>query len=492
MEYHEKKACLGWLLETAPVELHWNLQLSNAADKAAAEGRIQVLAYLAETACPERDCLGNLPGALGTRQCMAAAEAGQIGVLAWLRDHVSTRAWTPSVCKMAIQADRMDALHWLCCICDPPCESDAETWRYAASQGKLNVLKLLRSTQPPCPLNTLVCAAAVEHPDCLKWLRQQDPPCPWEMDATEQAVKAGNLSLMQWMRAQDDPCPFDWCCMDYAAERGDLDMMRWLYAHNPCGLTFVRGSRSSAAAHGQLRAVQWLRQCSPPCLWGHDSLVVAARKGSSNDELMRWMLSQEDPCPWQPQVLHKYAAAGNLTMLQWLHQAGHHPDLAAAIFAAQAGRLAALGWLLSMKDDLLRRHREAKAAGPARFSWRGTLPVPSLMLWADHLPVCSPSHLSKKLQLARATYCTLHGLIRWRRNQQMQSSRSSSIGSSRIVNKPSLHALQNCTGSGQELLSLLGQLPNDLVIRIAVAADLQHDQPVIGTADPEKFSQLPV
>ena len=140
----------------------------------------------------------------------------------------------------------------------------------------------------------------------------------------------------------------------------------WLYVQNPLGLTFGLGGISSAAQHGQLRAVHWLRRHSPPCPWGPDSLALAAQKGSSNDELVRWMLSQEDPCPWQPRVMLTYADAGNLTMLKWFHQAEHHPDLAVAVVAAQAGQSAALAWLLSMKNDLLQRPWEAKAAGRTR------------------------------------------------------------------------------------------------------------------------------
>ena len=175
MDIQEKKDCLGWLLGTASVRLLWSRDLRNAADNAAAECRTQILAYLAESAylLPYPDWHLE-PGTLGRSQCMAAAGAGQLHVLAWLRDHVDSQAWSPSVCRAAIQANQMEALQWLCCVCQ--CDCDEATLSYAAGQGKLEALKILQSSQPPCLWNATVCAEAVKHPDCLQWLRQQDPP----------------------------------------------------------------------------------------------------------------------------------------------------------------------------------------------------------------------------------------------------------------------------------------------------------------------------
>lgn len=94
------------------------------------------------------------------------------------------------------------------------------------------------------------------------------------------------------------------------------------------------------------------------------------------------MLLQDDPCPWQPEVIYIYAAAGNLSMLQWLHVAGYQADVFAAFCAAEAGHASILAWLLSMKPKLQAQQRRANLKGaasrcPARLDgW----PVPTLML----------------------------------------------------------------------------------------------------------------
>lgn len=46
MQSECQKACFGWLLDSGPVKLLWSDELSDAASKAAAEGRIDVLTYM--------------------------------------------------------------------------------------------------------------------------------------------------------------------------------------------------------------------------------------------------------------------------------------------------------------------------------------------------------------------------------------------------------------------------------------------------------------
>ena len=467
---------MRWLFDTGPIKLHWTQDLSRAADKAAAEGRTQVLAYLAESVLQEPCYTTWDRSTIGTSQCQAAAAAGQIKVLSWLLENVESSCWTPNVCLAAVRSNQMDALHWLRFVCDPPCPCDDDALVEAARQGRLDAIQLLRSGQPPCPWSSRVAEAAARHPDCLKWLRQQDPPVPWTSKCMKIAASDGDLSLMKWMRAQDDPCPFDWWCMDQAAARGNLSMVEWLYAHDPSDSKFGFESMSSAAQHGHLEVVQWLRRCSPPCGWQRGDLGAAARQGVRNDEVVQWMLSQAEPCPWQPEVIYTYAAAGNLTMLQWLDKAGYHPDFYAAVIAAKAGHVAVLGWLLGMKDALIEKQQQANAAGvtPRCLPDMTRYPVcvPTLMLWGDHMPAKTMgSGLRKFLQLARATYCALHGLIRWRRNQLWRSS------SGKTSN---LMADASCDSSarGLQLLTYLAKLPDDLIVRIAVMAELQHAQKV--------------
>ncbi|KAK9864451.1 hypothetical protein WJX84_010861 [Apatococcus fuscideae] len=78
MNPQEERACLEWLLDTTSFELRWSTQLSRAADKAAAEGRINILAYLVHKARPHHNYPGWKYETLDTSQCEAAAAAGPI------------------------------------------------------------------------------------------------------------------------------------------------------------------------------------------------------------------------------------------------------------------------------------------------------------------------------------------------------------------------------------------------------------------------------
>ena len=74
---------------------------------------------------------------------------------------------------------------------------------------------------------------------------------------------------------------------------------------------------------------------------------------------------------------------------------------------------------------------------------------------------------SKRAQLnqARKAYCTFHGLLRWCRRAVSDPSKGAHL------------AFDSPPGdiSGQILLVRLSLLPSELIRKIAVAAELQHD-----------------
>lgn len=267
------------------------------------------------------------------------------------------------------------------------------------------------------------------HVDCLKWLRQQSPPCEWNADCFSEAVGQGNLEVVKWMREQESPCPWD----------------EW---------AFLR------AVHcGNLSMVEWLCQQDPPCPWTSDCLLTATGLGGRLGlRVLQCLLSQDHPVflEWKPACTENSAALGDLATLQWLHEKGFSLSMKCPEYAADAGRIDILAWLLSVGI----RPKTLCDVNPA---W----PAPILMLWGDYgLPL--PAYLPQQLQLARATFCTFHGLIRWRRTWLGNAGRVSNAAKSR-----SAFCSQGC--HGEQLLTLLARLPNDIITMIAVTADLQHD-----------------
>lgn len=455
-----EKLCLSWVVDRAPVRLIWSYQLEETVCKAACEGRIDVLTFM-EKYCELDDGRHWVPD---VGQCLAAAMGGQIAVLEWLSGR--TYLDESSICHAAAEANQLETLRWLQTSCDPACPCDEETMRVAAANGHLGILKYLRSLEPACAWSAAVCtAAAANSAECLKWLRQQG--CPWDAMCFSMVARQGELSLLQWMHAQDSSCPMDSPYVMAAAAWGNrLETMKWIRMqdiHAP----WDESCTQHAVYHRNLAMLRWLRQQSPPCPWDnsqHNSCVFKAsfHRDPESLELLQVML--QDHCPWRPECTPILAGSGNMATLQWLHGTGYSLSPRCLESAARAGQTHLLGWLLSVGVQ--------PEAPPSIYDreW----PIPALMLWADHhLPL---SHnLKRQLQLARGTLCTLHGLIRWRRKRLATSS---SISRSDEDSYP----FNSHMSKGQRLLTHISRLPTEILVRIAVAADLQHDQPLPASA----------
>ena len=167
---------LCWLHQASALKIVWTPELDVASCRAATEGNIQVLRYLKHAVdiprCGPRHFFG-------TRHCIAAAESGQTSTLAWLHAEVAACHWTPAIAAAAANGRHFKTLQWMQ---SAGCPFDDSAMISAAKQGDLDMLKLLRSSDPPCPWSPAVCNEAmtngVTHPDCIWWLRSRQPPCP--------------------------------------------------------------------------------------------------------------------------------------------------------------------------------------------------------------------------------------------------------------------------------------------------------------------------
>eukprot|EP00605_Chrysophyceae_sp_TOSAG23-4_P002083 GSChrysophyteH1.ASY1.ANO1.2304.1 assembled CDS len=169
--------------------------------------------------CP----LDDPPCPLDEDTCHAAAEGGHLHVLQWARSQDPPCPWSENTCKNAAQGGHLHVLQWARSQ-DPPCPMDhipAELVRkileylpgeelpfavdsnlmcIAAKCGYLDCVKILRTLDPPCPLD--------------------DPPCPLDEDTCHAAAEGGHLHVLQWARSQDPPCPWgeDTCENEYLRE----------------------------------------------------------------------------------------------------------------------------------------------------------------------------------------------------------------------------------------------------------------------------------
>jgi hypothetical protein len=195
----------------------------------------------------------------------------------------------PRVCTVAAANGHLDVLRWLRTQ-DPPCPWNEWVCCYAAQNGHLDVLKWLRAQDPPCPWNEWVCCYAAQNGqlDVLKWLRAQDPPCPWNTWTCANAAYYGHLDVLKWSRSQDPPCPWDEMACAYAAQNGHLAVLKWLRSQYPL-CPWNEDACSFAAGNGHLDVLKWMRAQVPLCPWNKEECIRMTEKS----DMRTWI--QEQP-----------------------------------------------------------------------------------------------------------------------------------------------------------------------------------------------------
>jgi hypothetical protein len=107
---------------------------------------------------------------------------------------VVSRAVTIILCLQVIE--------WLATGTPQPCPWNEWTCEAAAAAGHIHVLEFLRQQDPPCPWSqwTTLAAAAKGQLAALQWLRARG--CPWDRAECEAAGQA-HSDVMRWLQRQD-------------------------------------------------------------------------------------------------------------------------------------------------------------------------------------------------------------------------------------------------------------------------------------------------
>lgn len=438
---------------------------------------------------------------------------------------------TDQLVQKAAEQGQLMALKWLLALCYNSLDTDDSSPIVAAAKrGNLNMLQLMASHFSPAHWGWQVVVAAARHEACLAWLLRQDPGCPWivfnvsvfhslavsgdlqaliclhehsglpteygsadiMLTAAEHgylpmvqwlrslhptmpwparlscaAAEQGALHILQWISSQCPPCPLHCECLRLAALFGHLDTVQWLCTQ-PLPAPLNASCARAAAKSRDLRMLQCLRGRRPPCPWDECCTKEAACQG--NLFMLQWLCEQSPPCPMYPdECLRKAAAYGHLPVMQYLHSLGHPLDSGlyySAAFAAHQQH-EVLQWL----------HRQGVPAPPKLHDLDTfardlvlSISIPTLMLLGD-IGVPIPQEVIKRLTVARKTFCTFHGLLRWTR-QARQAVSGRCMG----PDKPSCCPFSATATSpaGSSLLKALSMLPEELIATIAVKAQLQY------------------
>lgn len=127
-----------------------------------------------------------------------------------------------------------------------------------ASRDEENALELLQwlNENKICPFQVWTFEAAAEkgYVEVLKWLRSQDPPCPWSERTCELAAQYGQTEVLKWVQLQD-PHWMDEYVWDAAYRGGHSNVLQWLYAQDDYSLNGF----AAAAREGDLNRVERIR-----------------------------------------------------------------------------------------------------------------------------------------------------------------------------------------------------------------------------------------
>ncbi len=411
---------------------------------AAAHGHLAVLRYLrslpepalwdkytALRAVPNLECIKwllspDVPGCpcpCNARVLSRIAEFHGSSALKWFHVHGKLPAglWNSSLPKYAAQTGNFGMLQWLIAL-RPPVQWDTGAAAAAAKRGDISMLSWMRQQDVPVPWDEEVTAAAAQNPDIsmLKWLRAQDPPCPWNERTCERAAEGGFVDTLIWLRAQTPPCPFNMDCYDAAVCRCDVSLLEWLLE---AGCPFEPDIALSVCTMGEVGLLQKFHAAG--CLLDDACLHQAALAGDL--KMLEWLCEQG--CQLTGDLYHSAVAGDNIYVLKFLHRRK-----------------------VPMTDCILNE------------IWCEDRPGSMLMGMAD-IGMKLPAEVRQQVMEARRAHCTFYGLIRWSRQASSDP---------RWPAHPAFNILA-ADSSGQALLTRLSLLPPELIRKIAIAAELQHD-----------------
>ena len=217
----------------------------------------------------------------------SAAERGDLDVMTYIHDIRSIPLDEP-VCTAAASAGQIRSLEWLrvkgCPLNKCQCVYGA------ARYGHVPMLEWLQAQPSPYKLDFSVFMVAAMNGDenvttTLPWLKEKG--CDWNELVCHVAAKFGQLRALEWLRSHDPPCP--WNAFTFAAvagRNGCVVLMDWLLAQ---GCPWDEMACASAARNGNLIALQWLRLNQ--CPWDENECATEA-ENNCHTETLGWIRTQ--------------------------------------------------------------------------------------------------------------------------------------------------------------------------------------------------------
>ena len=172
-------------------------------------------------------------------------------------------------------------------------------------------------------------------------VRERVEGAVYEGDLVNYAALQGSVEILRWLM-EEKGCELnkntDWS----AGKGGSIEVFEYLLER---GYEFDRKACEGAARGGCLKALKFLRSQDPPCPWNAETCGWAADGGHL--EVLKWLRAQNPPCPWNWETCWRAAEEGHLDVLKWM-RAQEPPcpwSASTCSLAARIGQLEALKWL---------------------------------------------------------------------------------------------------------------------------------------------------
>ena len=160
----------------------------------------------------------------------------------------------------------------------------------------------------------LVAAARTGQLSALKWLRALCQPIKEPgLRMMQDAASWRQLEILRYLRSGPFPAPWDTEIPSCAAQH--FDCLKWLLTQDPpCPCS--RHLPWEVARQGSLDALVWLRMHAPLPLsfWNESCTVAAVRRGDL--PMVTWLRAQDPPCPWDNNCTLAAVQLGHLQALR--------------------------------------------------------------------------------------------------------------------------------------------------------------------------------
>ena len=273
---------------------------------------------------------------------MKAAALGRVDLLAVAQDFEC-----PFVRKVGIQAAKHGQLSALKYARAQGSAIDVRTANAAASNGHVHVLKWLIHERCLVDEGTCYTASRNGHFDGLESLRSVG--CAWDMLTCCAAARWGRLDVVTWAESglQHDAAV---TILRSAAEGGHLQIVKQMYEKmQSVGSSIDTGVCSAAAAGGHIHVLEWAREQG--CKWNANTARAAALHGRLN--VFVWGVEKSCYVCREASVLRWAAVSGCIDLLRWMSVNGFEYDSGLSKLAVRWGHLHVLKWAHTLDPALV-------------------------------------------------------------------------------------------------------------------------------------------